>query len=160
MLKLNNKSLSKIGDKNPMWKGDEVGYGKLHEWIRTRLIKPDLCPKCKLRKAYDLANKGIYNRDLNNWEWLCRRCHMESDGRLNVFLKSQRKFPKNNKYYKLRVDLKGEEQPNSKLTNEQVLKIRELYKTGEYLQNQLATMFNVCFGTISAVVLRKIWKHI
>lgn len=160
MLKLNKQSLSKIGPLNPQWKGDEVGYGKLHEWIKARLIKPDLCPNCKTRKAYDLANKGVYNRDLNNWEWLCRHCHMESDGRLNIFLKSQRKFPKNNKYYKLRVDLKGDEHPSRKLNSKQVLKIRELYKTGEYSLKQLAIIFNVCFQSISLIVCRKTWKHI
>jgi len=71
-----------------MWKGDAVGYCALHEWVKNRLKKPELCEKCNKRKAYDLANKsGQYKRDLSDWEWLCRRCHMEIDGRLkkNLF---------------------------------------------------------------------------
>lgn len=51
------------------------------------MSKPDLCPKCHIRPAIDLANKGIYDRNLSNWEWLCRKCHMESDGRLDNFIK-------------------------------------------------------------------------
>jgi len=160
MLKFNNKSLSKIGEKNPQWKGDNVGYGKLHEWVKNRMVKPKICPKCKKRKAYDLANKGIYNRDLKNWEYLCRKCHMESDGRMGRFLKHQRKFPKGNKFYKLRVDLKGEDHPTSKLTGKKVIEIRKKYSTGKYTLDSIAKEYNVCFQSISLIVNRKTWKHI
>jgi hypothetical protein len=71
-----------ISENNGMWKGNEVGYSQLHVWIRTRIPKPELCPRCNQRPPHDLANKGVYNRDLNNWEWLCRKCHMNSDGRM------------------------------------------------------------------------------
>jgi hypothetical protein len=40
------------------------------------------CQQC--RKPYDLANVSVeYKRDLNDWQWLCRRYHMLSDGRLH-----------------------------------------------------------------------------
>ena len=71
-----------IGVKNPAWKGDKVGYTSLHRWVKKFLKKPILCDNCKLKKAFDLANKGIYNRNIKNWEWLCRRCHMLKDGRI------------------------------------------------------------------------------
>jgi len=71
-------------EKNPMWKGDEVGLKALHEWIRDHKLKPKFCERCKKNKPYDLANiSGEYKRDINDFEWLCRKCHMESDGRLN-----------------------------------------------------------------------------
>lgn len=79
------KSDSKLEEKNPMWAGDNVGFHALHSWVKKRLPKTDLCNKCKKVPPYDLANKGIYNRDVKNWEWLCRRCHMQSDGRLEKF---------------------------------------------------------------------------
>lgn len=160
MLKLNKKSLSKLGSLNPQWKGDNVGYGKLHEWVKNRLLKPEICPKCKTRKAYDLANKGIYNRDLNNWEWLCRYCHMKSDGRLETFFSYKKSFEKGNQYYKNRIDLKGDSHPLHKLSSNDVIKIRNYYKTGNYTQQQLAEIFNVCFQSISCIILRKTWKHL
>ena len=159
MLKLNKKSLSKLNGKNPMWKGDNVGYKQLHEWVRRRLPKPDIC-KCGERKPIDLANKGVYDRNLKNWEWLCRRCHMEKDGRLKRFLGSRTGFKKGNTSYKLRVDLKGEKHPLSKLNKEKVLEIRSKYETGNYTLSILATEYNVCFQSISLIVNRKNWKHV
>ena len=41
-------------------------------------------------KVYDLANKGIYNRNFDNWEWLCRKCHMLSDGRLENLINANK----------------------------------------------------------------------
>ncbi len=40
----------------------------------------------------DLSNKsGKYKRDLIDWEWLCRRCHMIKDGRLDKLHKKRKK---------------------------------------------------------------------
>lgn len=74
------------GECNPSWKGDRVGYGSLHTWVASRLLKPALCQICESCPPRDLANKGVYNRDLANWEWLCRRCHMTKDGRMEKFI--------------------------------------------------------------------------
>ena len=78
---------SKIGEKNPMWKGDEVGLSSLHEWITHRLPKPKLCQGCRQVPPIDLANiSQKYLRDLSDWEWLCRICHMAKDGRMKRLL--------------------------------------------------------------------------
>jgi hypothetical protein len=76
--------ISKLGSKNPMWKGDDVKYYGLHGWIRCHKPKPTWCELCFSRKPYDLANiSGKYKRDINDYRWLCRSCHMNSDGRIN-----------------------------------------------------------------------------
>lgn len=77
------KTTINIADSNGMWKGDDVGYTALHEWVAKRLPRPNLCVDCNKKPALDLANKGIYNRELRNWEWLCRSCHMIKDGRMD-----------------------------------------------------------------------------
>ena len=77
-----NASLKKISYKNPMWKGDSAGYHAIHEWIRRRKKKPDTCENCKNASPMDLANiSQEYHRDINDFEWLCRKCHMDKDGR-------------------------------------------------------------------------------
>jgi hypothetical protein len=76
--------LSKLAEKNPMWKGDSVGLSKLHVWVKSRKPKSKLCECCNKEKSYDLANiSGKYTRDINDYEWLCRSCHMHKDGRIN-----------------------------------------------------------------------------
>jgi hypothetical protein len=31
--------------------------------------------------------KGEYKREINDFKWLCRRCHMKDDGRIKNFMK-------------------------------------------------------------------------
>jgi len=77
-----NKNLK--GENNGMWKGDKVKYEGLHSWVRNNKPKPEFCEECGIKKPYDLANiSGEYKRDINDFEWLCRSCHMKKDGRMN-----------------------------------------------------------------------------
>ena len=85
-------SKSKIAEKNPMWVGEKIGYSGIHSWVRLRFPKPRLCCKCKSKPPMDLANiSQKYKRDISDWEWLCRKCHMIKDGRLNRLHKAKRK---------------------------------------------------------------------
>jgi len=54
----------------------------------------------------------------------------------------------------------GEKGSNSRLTENDVLEIREMYATGEYLQSELAEMFDCARRNISSIVNRETWKHI
>jgi len=97
---IKNIRLAKIGAKNPNWKGDKIkSYEGLHSWVKNRVKKPKLCPHCKERPVHDLCNIShtynpkTYTRDLKNWKWLCRKCHMIEDGRLEVLM-GRKYFPK------------------------------------------------------------------
>ncbi len=92
----NKRSLSKIGSKNPAWKGDSVKYGSLHDWVRSKKKKPSRCQDCSKKKKVELANiSGKYKRDLSDWEYICRKCHMDKDGRSEQLRQSgkSRKLP-------------------------------------------------------------------
>lgn len=79
MIKKYNKN-----ETNPLWKGDKVGYNALHGWIKRHKPKSIFCEKCgKITDKLDCANiSGEYKRDISDFRWLCRKCHMEEDGRL------------------------------------------------------------------------------
>lgn len=47
-----------------------------------------------------------------------------------------------------------------KLTNQQVRDIREMHKTGKYLQLDLAKKYNVNASLISAIIRNTIWKEL
>lgn len=77
--------LIKLGENNPYWKGYDakIHIVALHNYIRNNSTQPEKCQICNDKKPYDLANMtGIYNRDFENWKYLCRSCHMKLDGRL------------------------------------------------------------------------------
>ena len=77
-------SKNKMAEKNPMWKGDKVSKVALHTWIKNRKPKPKKCEICKKNKPHDLVNiSKEYRRDPDDYEWICRRCHMVKDGRIN-----------------------------------------------------------------------------
>ena len=54
----------------------------------------------------------------------------------------------------------GKDNGNSKLIEEQVLEIRELYKIKKYNQTKLGKMYCVNQMIISLIVNKKTWKHI
>jgi hypothetical protein len=58
-------------------------------------------------------------------------------------------------------DQRGEKAPGSKLTNEGVKEIRRLWADGKGMkQKDIAAIYNVTQEAISAVVRRKLWKHV
>lgn len=88
--------LAQFGEKNPRWKGDKISNRTLHEWIRKYKSKPDLCEECKEIPPIDVANiSGKYKRDIKDYRWLCRSCHMKSDGRLKESIKRLDQHGKN-----------------------------------------------------------------
>ena len=96
-----NKTSFKKGHKltrgklNANWKGDEVGYGALHDWVTVRLGQPRVCDKCAtvVAKKYEWANiSGKYKRDLTDWVRLCVSCHRLCDGHAKKMWKARRAY--------------------------------------------------------------------
>lgn len=56
--------------------------------------------------------------------------------------------------------LYGKNNKNSKLTEKDVLEIRNLYSSGKYTQRKLAKMFNVAKNNIWCILKRETWKYI
>ena len=74
--------LGLVGDKNPIWRGDIVGYGALHDWLKRWFGKPNFCEHCGTRtaKKFEWANiSKRYRRDRNDWLRLCASCHHKYD---------------------------------------------------------------------------------
>ena len=86
-------STARMGERNPYFKGDIVGYNGLRSWIRTRKSKTE-CELCHTKINLDLVSENP-SRNPNDWIWLCRRCHMKKDGRINLLKETaiQRRLP-------------------------------------------------------------------
>lgn len=74
------------GKNNSNWKGSRLTYFGLHTWIKRHKTKSLSCENCaKITINLDASNiSGKYKRDVNDFEWLCRKCHTKKhypDGR-------------------------------------------------------------------------------
>lgn len=133
----------RLMEKNPAWKGVDVCYGSLHDWIKWHKPKPKKCECCGREVRLDCANiSGEYKRDVNDYEWLCRSCHMKSDGRLKAFVEnakspefrkklSDERTGRNNPMYGKRPWLGRHHTEETKRKISE--KKKELFKTGKHI---------------------------
>jgi len=69
-----------VGKRHPNWKGDNVSYDALHDYITHHKPKPKLCEECKKVSPKELSNiSGKYKRDISDFRWLCYSCHRKQD---------------------------------------------------------------------------------
>lgn len=72
----------KMGENNPRWKGDDIKYGGLHDWVYLRKGFPKKCEHCGVTtaKKFEWANKDhSYKRVLQDYIALCTSCHRKFD---------------------------------------------------------------------------------
>jgi len=75
--KHSEETKKKIGIANAR---EKILYPALHKWLRERKPKPELCEFCKERDAIHLAKiTKYYTRDINNYRYLCAKCHSKWD---------------------------------------------------------------------------------
>ena len=70
------------GKNHWFWKGDNVGYDALHDWVNRYLGKANKCSNNPSHKSpvYYWANiSGEYKRELSDWRELCPKCN-KNDG--------------------------------------------------------------------------------
>lgn len=75
-----------LGEKHPLWKGENAGYEAIHGWVKNMLGRPKLCEHCgtKTAKKFEWANKDhSYKRNIEDWIRLCTKCHRAYDYRFN-----------------------------------------------------------------------------
>ena len=73
-------------NKHFRWKGDDVGYSALHDWVYSRLGSPDMCKFCgksglKGNQIHWANKSGRYLRELTDWIRLCIECHTAYDAK-------------------------------------------------------------------------------
>jgi hypothetical protein len=70
----------RFGPETTQWKGDEVSYNALHQWVLWHKVKTGVCTGCGRRRETQWANlSGVYLRDLDDYVELCVPCHRELD---------------------------------------------------------------------------------
>lgn len=70
------------GEYHYEWKGENVGYFGLHDWVEKQLGKSryQKCFNCGIDKNITWANKSHqYKRIKEDWIPLCKKCHFSYD---------------------------------------------------------------------------------
>jgi hypothetical protein len=79
--KLNHKLKHSDSD-SPTW-NKKAGYAAIHYYVSKKKQGKGTCERCKLKTKTELANiTGIYTREVDDYMWLCRRCHIIFDDRM------------------------------------------------------------------------------
>lgn len=86
----NKENISKaiIGDKNPRWAGNKIGYYGLHTWMRKTFGKANKCELNSIHKSWRyewaLIKGKTYERKRENFIMLCLNCHRSYDKQKEV----------------------------------------------------------------------------
>ena len=117
--------------------------GAYREFLTHRIVAESFIPNPKNKPCVNHIN-GIKNDNrIKNLEW----CTI-SENVIHSFA---------NNLLKKRL---GADNNFTKLTQEQVLEIRELYSLGFLFQKQIAKIYNIKKCTVSSIVTKKNWKHL
>lgn len=121
----------------------ENGIEIKERWPLHRLVALHFIPNPENKLTVNHKN-GIKNDNrIDNLEWAT-----DSEQQLHAVVMG------------LRNKTLGENSNLSKLKNNDVLKIRELYATGNYFQREIADMFGIAEESCHRIIKRKDWKHI
>jgi len=94
------------GENSSRWKGELAKKNAIHMYLKRHYLMPEYCEICGERKKLYLSYKHHpqpYTRDIKDYQWVCARCHMIFDGRLQMFKgrrhteETKRKMSLNNK---------------------------------------------------------------
>lgn len=69
------------GKNSPVWKGNNIKYMTLHDWMRDKYGKPKKCEFCGKTKGkiHYASIDHRYTRNIKDWLRLCPNCHNKYD---------------------------------------------------------------------------------
>lgn len=117
--------------------------GNMKHYCIHRLVAEHFINNPKVLPEVNHKDGNKANNNVSNLEWITTKGN------------AQHAYKTNLRYAKL-----GENCSWSKLTEEQVLDIRERYKIGAFNMRELSEYFQVNKTTIWEIIHRKIWRHI
>jgi hypothetical protein len=101
---------AKTGTGNPRWKGDALTSPTAGRKRACRAYKIGPCDRCNAPgRDRHHKDENTLNNNPSNVVILCRRCHMELDGRLAAFIKMAKRPKRRPAHQRSNPDLFGEE---------------------------------------------------
>ena len=145
--------------------GNDIDWNECWEWLGGK----DTCGYGKFRTRKNPKRDSMAHRysweltfgKIPNGYYVCHHCDNPSCVRPgHLFLGSQKDNMQDMINKNRSPNNLGENNPRCKLTRKDVIKIRNLYGTGDYYQYELGMLFGVTQSQIHAITSRKQWKHV
>ena len=115
-------------------KNGGMSYEGLHLWVHKNKKKTSCCQRCHKKKPLDAANiSQKYKRDIRDWEWLCRKCHLTKDGRLKRLIEGNKFFHKS--WFKKGHKMSKETIEKLKIKNRSRIHTRDII-TGRFIKSK------------------------
>jgi len=145
-----------------MRKVDKRGDDECWEWLSVKL--PSGYGKFQLNYKNPLAHRvswAIHKGSIPSGMCVCHKCDNPSCVNPNhLFLGTRLDNVRDMDKKRRGNRAKGSNHYKSKLVESDAIKIRELYKTGNYSRIELGKMFGVSDKNIHPIVNRETWKHV
>ncbi len=92
------REATKKAQEHYRWKGDNIKYAGLHDWVILMLGQPTKCKKCGTdglvgHKIHWANRSGEYKREISDWLRLCVKCHSRYD-KIKKFLMELQEYEK------------------------------------------------------------------
>lgn len=110
-----------------------------------RLVAEAFIPNPNNKPLVNHIDGDKNNNNINNLEWVT-----DSENKLHAYKIGLREVR----------NMKGEKHPSNKLSQKDVLEIREMCKKSNLPLRKIARRYNVSRGTISNIKNRHTWKHV
>lgn len=131
-------------------------------WLWQGRISKHGYGQVRYEGAYRQAHRLIYELRhkvrLTVIEHICHHCDNPGCCNWNHLFKGSAADNRRDAQRKGRLP-RGSQQSQAKMTEEKVIKARQLYKTGEYTQYKLAQMFSISESVMQRILVKEDWSH-
>lgn len=139
------------GENNSNWKGDKACRAAGHARAIVRFQSSLTCEECGINGRTERHHKddNTLNNSRENIQFVCRKCHMLLDGRLNKMEAIGRKGREANNMGR------GERNSHAKLTEKQVVEIRSSNESPSILGKR----YGISSSHIYSIREGRAWRH-
>lgn len=127
---------------------------KRHSRLVHRLVAIAFIPNPENKPCVNHLNGIKTDNRLDNLEWVTHKENIDHAIKMGLIDHSKRKNP----HHKLHP--RDEDNKITKSTKEDVIEMRKMYATGNYILKDIAEKFEISISVVWKIVNRKTWKHI